>query len=250
MARNAFWILVLAVVSTSCVSKKKMVYFQQKEVAKVLDSVQNYEPRIQPSDLLYINVSTVDIEAAAPFNLYESVGTGMPKPINYLVNKEGEINFPVLGKINVSGLTTDEIATKLTGLLAPYLKNPVVNVSLKNFKITVLGEVKNPGSYPVVGERISVLDAIGLAGDLTIQGQRSNITLLREQHGKKKYITLDLTDKNIALSPYFYLAQNDVIYVEPNKTKMNSAAVGPNTSIIISAISTLISLLAILKIIK
>jgi polysaccharide export outer membrane protein len=138
----------------------------------------------------------------------------------------------------------------LTQKLREYLKNPIVNVRLKNFKITVLGEVKMPGTYPVVNERITILEAIGLAGDLNIQAKRSKITLVREQQGKRTLTTFDLTSKDIFNSPYFYLAQNDVIYVEPNKTKMNSSKVGPNSTVVLSAISTLVSLLAILKIIK
>jgi len=245
---SLYFLIIL--LSTSCVSPQKIAYFQNKENSAIKDSLQNYKIKIMPGDLLSINVSTLDMEVAAPFNLYESVGSGVAKPISYLVNTAGVINFPIIGKLKVGGFTTDEVTENLAKLLTKYLKNPIVNLRIKNFKITVLGEVQRPGSYPVNGERISIFDAIGMAGDLTIQGRRSNLTLLREEKGTKKYISLDLTDKNIAYSPYFYLRQNDVLYVEPNKTKINSSAVGPNISIFLAAFSTIISTLAILKIIR
>lgn len=139
------------------------------------------------------------------------------------------------------------MSAMLTQKLSEYLKNPIVNIRLKNFKITVLGEVKMPGTYLIANERITLLEAIGLAGDLNIQAKRSKIKLIREQQGKRTLTTFDLTSKDLFNSPYFYLAQNDVVYVEPNKTKMNSSVVGPNSGIIISSISTLISLIAILR---
>jgi polysaccharide export outer membrane protein len=245
-------ILILGGLVSSCVSSKKMIYFQNNGPLDSIENVSKYQIKIQPGDLLFINVSAMDVKATLPFNLYESgaVTTGNPKPLLYLVNVDGEITFPVLGNIKVAGLTIKEMRAMLTQKLREYLKNPIVNVRLKNFKITVLGEVKMPGTYPVVNERITILEAIGLAGDLNIQAKRSKITLVREQQGKRTLTTFDLTSKDIFNSPYFYLAQNDVIYVEPNKTKMNSSKVGPNSTVVLSAISTLVSLLAILKIIK
>ncbi|MDO9137013.1 MAG: polysaccharide biosynthesis/export family protein, partial [Lutibacter sp.] len=168
------------------------------------------------------------------------------KPITYLVNSDGDINFPVLGKIKVEGFTIKEITSHLTEALAVYIKNPIVNIRLTNFKVTVLGEVQKPGTYPVPNERISILEAIGLAGDLTIQGKRKNMVLIREQNGKRTFIDIDLTNKEILNSPYFYLAQNDVLIVEPNKTKINSSAVGPNIGVIFASISTLISIIVLI----
>ena len=134
----------------------------------------------------------------------------------------------------------------LTEQLANYIKSPIVNIRITNFKITVLGEVLRPGSYSVPNERISIIEALGLAGDLTIQGKRNTVSLIREVQGERKFVTIDLTNKKLFDSPYYYLAQNDVIYVEPNKTKVNSSAVGSNAGLILSSISTLISLVAIL----
>ena len=228
-----------------CSSSRKITYFQDEEGQNVNESLLNYEPTIQKGDILSINVTAIESEAAVPFNIYESQGQLNRVPLPYIVDADGEINFPVIGKILVSQTTTKELTKKITELLLPYLKNPIVNIRLINFKITVLGEVKSPGSYPVLNERISIIEAIGLAGDLTIYGKRKSVTLIREQNGKRTFTSIDLTNKELFNSPYYYLAQNDVIYVEPNKTKVNSSAVGPNTSVIISGLSILITLIAI-----
>ena len=238
--------IVLLVSMGSCVAKKEMLYLQDAEGITALEAIVKVEPKIQQDDLLSINVSALDAEAALPFNLFEAGGTTtVPKPITYLVNSDGEINFPVLGKIKVEGYSTKEITNHVTEALTPYIQKPIVNIRLTNFKVTVLGEVKSPGTYPVPNERISILEAIGLAGDLTIQGKRKTVVLVREQNGKRTFVDIDLTNREIMNSPYFYLAQNDVLIVEPNKSKINSSAVGANTGIILSTISFLISILAI-----
>jgi polysaccharide export outer membrane protein len=240
------FLLILAV---GCASPKKIVYFQNNEDVSINDSILNYSPKIQAGDILAINVSAVDAEAALPFNLYETpiVGDFVANaiPITYLVNEDGNIFFPVIGKFNVSGLTTKEINEKLTTVLDSYINEPIINLRLMNFRITVLGEVMKPGSFTIPDERISIIDAIGLAGDLTIYGERENITLIREQNGTRTFVNVDLTNRELFKSPYFFLTQNDVIYVKPNKTRTNSSAVGPNTSVIVSGVSILISLLAI-----
>ncbi len=240
-------VTVLMISMGSCVSKKEMVYLQDADGIDAIEAIVKVEPKIQQDDILAIHVSALDAEAALPFNLFEagSAASGS-KPIAYLVNSDGEINFPVLGKIKVEGFTTKEITGHLAETLAVYIKNPIVNIRLTNFKVTVLGEVKSPGTYPVPNERISILEAIGLAGDLTIQGKRKNVTLIREQNGKRTFIDIDLTNKEILNSPYFYLAQNDVLIVEPNKTKINSSAVGPNIGVIFASISTLISIIVLI----
>lgn len=241
---------LLGMLLANCASPKKIVYFQEMEGVQMNDTLVNFEPALQVGDILAINVSAVDAEAAIPFNLYETPMIGnmnsSAKPITYLVNADGEINFPVLGKFKVAGLTTKEANEKLTNTLSEYIKNPIVNMRLTNFKVTVMGEVQHPGSYTVPNERISILDAIGLASDLTIHGKRKTVLLIREQNGKRMFVNIDLTNKQLFSSPYFYLSQNDVIYVEPNKTKVNSSAVGANTAVIVSSISIVISLIAIL----
>lgn len=243
-------LLLVVLLTTSCVSNKKMLYFQDVEGVETSSKLVSFEPKIQQGDFLSVNVSAIDAEAAIPFNLYETpvIGTYTTnlKTLDYLVDTDGNINFPVLGTTQVEGLTTKEFSKNLTEKLGSYIKNPIVNVRITNFKVTVLGEVVKPGTYPVTNERISIIEAIGMAGDLTIQGKRTTVSLIREVQGERKFVTIDLTNKQLFNSPYYYLAQNDVIYVEPNKTKVNSSAVGSNASLILSSISTLISLIAIL----
>lgn len=241
-------IVLVAVISlfSSCVSTEKMVYFQNEKNTAIATVLANFEPQIQAGDFLSINVAAIDAAAAMPFNLYEAPTTTNLTPLLYLVAADGTINFPVLGTLAVGGLTTKQINEKLSGLLTAYIQQPIVNVRLTNFKVTVLGDVNKPGTYAVPNERITILEAIGLAGDLTIQGKRKNVQLVREKNGVREIISIDLTSKALFNSPYYYLAQNDVLYIEPNKTKINSSAVGSNTSILISSISALISLIAIL----
>jgi polysaccharide export outer membrane protein len=196
--------------------------------------------------MLSINVSSIEPELAVPFNLIETRDNQLIRQIPYIVNVDGEINFPVIGKIEVVQLTTKEVTSKIIELLAKYLNNPTVVVQLTNFKISVLGEVRSPGSYTILNERINILEALALAGDLTIYGKRRTISLIREYNGVREFVPIDLTNKELFNSPYYYLAQNDIIYVESNKTRVNSSKVGPNTAVIVSSLSILISLVAIL----
>lgn len=245
------YLKVFAILSTSCflfncVSSNKINYFEKNNSINLNEMLLDYEPTLQKGDILTINVSAIENEAALPFNLFEAPNSPNLIPLPYIVNAEGEINFPVLGKIKVINLTTKELTENLTERLSPYLKMPIVNIRITNFQVTVLGEVKTPGRFFILNERISILDALGLAGDLTIYGDRQNITLVREKDGKRNFQKIDLTDKNLFNAPYFYLSQNDALYVASNKTKVNSSSVGPNTSVVISSISILVTLIAIL----
>ena len=249
MKNNKFkylFIVGLGMLLASCVSTQKVVYFQEVAGVEVQENITIFEPKVQIGDLLNINVAALDHEAAIPFNLMESAINSAPRALPYLVNASGELNFPVLGAIKVVDLTTKQLTDFLVKSLSEFIINPVVNIRLINFKVTILGEVKAPGTYTIQNERISIVEALGLAGDLTIQGKRGNVLLIREQQGKRVKIPIDLTSEYLLNSPYYYLAQNDVIYIEPNKAKRNSSAVGANTSVILSSISTLISILAIL----
>jgi polysaccharide export outer membrane protein len=243
---NCFTILLVSSFMMGCVSSKRINYFQKNDDQVLSELLVNYEPTLQIGDILTVNVSAIEKGAALPFNLFEAQTMANQIPLQYIINSDGEINFPVLGKIKVSELTTNELTDYLTKSLLPYLKKPIVNIRIINFKVTVLGEVRNPGNYPVLNERISIIEALGLAGDLTIYGNRQNITLIREQNGKRTLETIDLTNKELFNNPYFYLAQNDALYIPSNKTKVNSSSVGPNTSVVISAISILTTLIAIL----
>ena len=231
--------------STSCVSKKDMIYFQS-DVAVQNELLKNYAPKIQIDDILNIYVSALDIESASSFNLFQGGGqTNSTKPITYLVDTKGTINFPVLGEIKVDGLTTKELKAYLVGKLESYIKDPIVTIRLENFRITVLGEVKNPGAFNILSERISIPEAIGMAGDLTIQGKRKNILLVRNIDGNFEKVRIDLTNESLFNSPYYYLAQNDVLYIEPNKAKVNSSAIG-TTSSLISIATAILSIVLII----
>ena len=213
-----------------------------------------YEARIMPKDELTITVNyPEDAEAVVPFNLTATPALGQGRNIlssqptlqTFLVTNEGTINFPVLGKLEVKGKTVNEvenmIASKIEGT---YLKNrPVVTVRLSNYKISVLGEVNSPGTYTVPSEKVSIYGALAMAKDMTIWGRRDNVKLIREDAtGKKSIHELDLNDANIIKSPYFYLQQNDVLYVTPNKTKSKNSDIGSSTSYWVSATSIFVSI--------
>ena len=243
---RSFLTLLLTTLLSGCASSKKVNYFQDSDESALKETIINIQPTIQYGDMLNINVSSIEPELAVPFNTFEIQDSRIVRQIPYIVNVDGEINFPILGKLKVTELTTQEVTGKLYEKLSKYLNNPAVSVQLINFKISVLGEVSSPGSYSIQNERINILEAIALAGDLTIYGKRKTITLIREQNGVREFQSIDLTKKELFSSPYYYLAQNDIIYVESNKTRVNSSKVGPNTSILMSSLSILISLVAIL----
>lgn len=239
----------------SCASPKDVVYYQGIEGIAGNTQAASYEIKIQPDDLLMIIVSAEDPEIAMPFNL-KSVSMVNPSRQDlvrsqetmqlYLVDAGGAIEFPVLGKLKVSGLSRTEVLQMLQKKIGVYIKNPIINLRIMNFKVSVQGEVNLPGSYPIASERVTLIEALTMAKDLTIYGKRNNILVIREIDGVKSYNRVDITQANFINSPFYYLAQNDVIYVEPNRNKINGAAIGPNTGVIISATSLLIALITIL----
>lgn len=238
---------------TSCGSTKDIVYFQDEPLSNAILKANETELTYKTGDILTINVSALDPDAVRPFNLpiatYGSLDNGNEdnsRMQSYLINNDGSIQFPVLGSIILKGLTRTEATAMLTKKLEDYLKNPIVNIRLQNFTITVLGEVNRPGTYTVNDERVTFSEALGLAGDLTIFGKRDNILLIREVEGEKRYAKLDLTSVNIVNSNNYYLSQNDVLYVEPNKAKARSSNYTQNNSVLIAAVGTLVTLIAIL----
>lgn len=229
-----------------------MVYFQG-----ALDNVEakNYTPVLMKDDLLSITVLGLDPEAVKPFNLpVTNISTntggysqGTPTPPGYLIDSNGDIDFPVLGKVALAGLTRAAATELLKEKLTAYIANPIVNLRILNFKVTVLGEVKSPGTFNIPNERISLPEALGIAGDLNITGMRKNIKIIRDVDGKKTEYEVDLTSKELFSSPVYYLNQNDVVYVSPNRARMNSSTINPaNAGIIISAISLVITVLALI----
>jgi len=234
----------------SCASRKNVVYYQNIDSLKSQNG-NSYEVKIQPDDLLMIIVSAEDPEVALPFNLKTySVSSNNKLDVAraqetvqlYLVDQQGNIEFPILGKLQVGGFTRTEVLKLLQDKIGIYIKNPIINLRITNFKVSLQGEVNLPGTYSIASERITLIEALSMAKDLTIYGKRDTILVIREINGVKSYNRVDITKSDFINSPFYYLAQNDVVYVEPNKTRINSSAVGPNTSVIISAISILVSL--------
>ena len=251
--------LLLVVTFASCSSYKDVPYIQNPEVVnQYTGELPLYDAKIMPKDLLSITVNTSDPNAAAPFNLTmqtplnvtlsEMRTTASPTLQQYLVNNEGTIDFPVVGRLKVGGLTKNQAEDLIREKLAPYLKEtPIVTVRMANYKISVLGEVARPGSFTVSNEKINVLEALAMAGDMTVYGIRNDVKLIREDaQGHRQIISMDLTDSDFILSPYYYLNQNDIIYVTPNKTKAKNSDVGTTTSMLISGTSILVSLASLL----
>jgi polysaccharide export outer membrane protein len=239
----------------SCASRKDIAYYQDIDAIAATGKSTSYEIKIQPDDLLMIIVSAEDPEIAAPFNLksisIQSPGkldavTGQQTMQLYLTDANGFIEFPVLGKLKVSGMSRSEVLQMLQQKIGVYIKNPIINLRVMNFKVSVQGEVNLPGTYPVASDRITLIEALTMAKDLTIYGKRNNILVIREIDGVKSYNRVDITKSDFIHSPFYYLAQNDVVYVEPNKNKINGAAIGPNTGVIISISSLLITLITLL----
>lgn len=257
--KKIFLFLLVATALGSCTSYKHVPYMQ--DIETVNNSTQNlplYDARIMPKDLLSITVNTSDPKAASPFNLTVQTPinaaltnittTTSPSLQQYLVNNEGEIDFPVIGRLKVGGLTKNEAEDLIREQLKPYLKEtPIVTVRMANYKIAVLGEVARPGSFTVSNEKVNVLEALAMAGDMTVYGLRTNVKLIREDaDGKRSIHELDLTKSDLVLSPYYYLKQNDILYVTPNQTKARSSDIGTTTTTWISATSIMVSIASLI----
>lgn len=243
---------VLLMLMSSCGSRKNMVYLQN-DSTQINTLYEQYVPKIQVNDILTIVVTAADPKVTAPFNPGSTMTSGsltqqvdMALRPTYTVDNQGDITLPMLGKVHVAGLTRVEAIEKVREALSQYIKDPGVNMNFNNFRVSVLGEVARPGSFIMPTERVTVLEALGMAGDLTIRGVRHNVMLIREVDGQKTTHRLDLTKESTLNSPYYYLAQNDVIYVEPNKAQINNSKLGANSNIIISISSLLITVISIL----
>ncbi|MCG2791923.1 MAG: polysaccharide export protein [Weeksellaceae bacterium] len=240
----------------SCKPKQGIDYMKNIEDVAIKTSVREYNSTIQPSDQLAITVLAKDNEVAKPFNQnYYSADmsqySSMPSRSasvepTYIVDSRGNIDFPILGTLNTTGKTVDQFKYDLKEKLSKYIKDPGVNIKMANFKVTVLGEVNRSGVIPIPdGQPTTILNVIGLAGDLTIYGQRENVLLVRNVDGETTKHYIDLTDAELFNSPYYYVKQNDVIYVSPNNVRKSASSYGPQTGILISVASVLLGLLAI-----
>lgn len=256
-------LLNLILLVSSCSEVRNIAYFQELKSKKdSLNLQQNYvglyEARIKPKDLLAITVVSTELEASRIYNLVTpqtagSVDKGsvysQPMLQNYLVDNYGNINFPVFGKIEVIGLTRKELESKLQKMLSSAFTKemPIITIRINNYSVSILGEVVRPGKFETSNERITILEGLALAGDMTIYGRRDNVKVLREDvNGTKKYYTLNLRDKNIIYSPAYFLEQNDIVYVEPNKSRTKSANYGSAESYRITAYSLFITLTSLM----
>lgn len=255
-----FWALVLSVLS-SCTTYKKLPYVTEAEVltseefAKV---ARNYEAKIMPKDMLTITVSTPTRSASADFNLFypslqDGIGEGSStstQMLPYIVDNNGIVDFPIVGKLQLGGLTKVEAQQRIYDELYPkyIVEKPIINIRFSTYKVTVLGEVANPGVYSSENEQMSLFDALAMAGDLTIYGKRDNVLLIRENDkGEKLVKRINLQDRALLLdNEVYYLQQNDKLYVQPNKARGNNSQFGVMESMLLSGISVLLSVISLI----
>ena len=242
-----FYIMTLLLLLTSCTATKNIAYLNNKEKIDWTLSNQLYDAKIMPKDILNIQVFSMTPEASEPFNLMKgSSSTSVENSVyNYLVDNDGTIVMPIIGTVNVGGLGKREAEELIKSKIKPYLsesENVVVHVRMMNYKFAVLGGVNEPGLYTAQNEKVNILEAIAMAGDLTTFAYRDRIFLIRENaDGQKEYHQLNINDANIVSSPYYYLQQNDILYVEPRKTEARNAFISANTTIWFSLFSSLMS---------
>lgn len=254
---ESIFLLAVVFLLTACGSSKQIAYLGDMPSADVTVAGELYNARIMPKDELTISVSTSNPSASQQFNLtaagtmkQSNMLTSQPTLITYLVDNNGNIDFPLVGNLHVAGLTRNEVEKMISEKIRPYLsetENPIVTVRMSGYTISVLGEVNEPGIFNVTRETINIFEALARAGDMTIYGLRTNVKLIREDaSGKKEVHSLNLNDANILLSPYYHLQQNDIVYVEPNKTKAQNSDIGNMTSLWFSASGILVSVATLL----
>ena len=253
--QNCVFLCLIAFLA-SCSAPKEVLYLQDIASIKEENIDKNYEVIIHKDDLLAILVNSKDPELALPFNMpvvtYQigAQTTAQQRLFGYLVDQNGDIDFPILGKIHVEGLTrmqvTELIKQKL--MSEDLIKDPIVTVQFLNFKVSVMGEVTRPGTFDISGDRITLLEALSMAGDLTIYGRRDRVAVIREKDGKRRILYHDLRSSDIFQSPCYYLQQNDIVYVEPNKAKTGQSRINSNNSVGVwlSAVSVLASITSLM----
>jgi len=244
---------IVILLLSGCATSKEILYFQDIEqtTPKVMQT--KYETKIKKDDILSIIVSGPDKIVVQPYNLSLSEGgtSSSYNPENsvlkYTVDSEGNIDFPILGKIKVEGMTRSELVDYLTQEVSKDVKDPIIYVKVTNYKVTILGEVKAPGTYNINSEKINILEALGVAGDLLLTAQRDNIILIREIDGKQEHFKINLKNSSLLSSPYFYLQQNDVIYVPQSPTRVAQGTMATGLwSIIFSSITTIVTVVSLI----
>ncbi len=230
----------------SCVARKNMIYYRNIDSLNNKQMSFSYELKIQPDDLLLIAVSCDDPEISKPFNIGGSnniVGSNSEPGVSCLVDANGMIDFPVLGKLTIAGLTQTELIKMLNEKISFYIKKPLITVKIKNYKVTIQGEVKSPGFYNFDSERFTLVEALLKAGDLTVFAKRKNILIIRQVDGIITYNRVDITKVDFINSPFYYLRQNDMVYVEPNRLRIQGAASGREFNFLFSAASSFLTYL-------
>ena len=247
-----------ALLLASCATNKRAAYIQQVQTDIPTAIEQDYQIRIKPLDRLTVTINSKDPELAAPFNAassynslnglssYSSSSNGNLQILT--VDKEGKIQLPIIGEIDCDGLTRHELAKKIENTIREngMVHEPIVLIQFADVKFSVLGEVARPGQFSITKDRISLFDALAMAGDLTIYGQRENVALIREENGMRTVHYFDLKNPDILTSPYFYLQQDDVVYVTPNKYKAQAGEINQNRSFYISLVSVAVSVATLL----
>lgn len=250
-----FIFAAILAMAASCASYKDIIYFQDIDDVELRPISSEFEAVIKKDDRLTIVVSGPDKSVTAPYNLtlteMSNGGSTNSDPekatLSYLVDAEGNIDFPTLGTIHVEGMTRNELVDYLTAEVGKDVKDPIVYVSFRNYKITILGEVRSPGTYTMDSEKINILQALGKAGDLNLTAQRDGIILIREVNGEQKHFKIDLKDSHVLDSPYFYLQQNDVLYIPPSPTRVATATTATGIwSVILSSVTTTIALISLI----
>jgi polysaccharide export outer membrane protein len=248
---SIIYILALALLLGSCASSEKFALLQNAPATSE-GKTADFQAVLQPDDLLMIIISTDNPVVSQPYNLSNvSVATnnemavGQQRVLSYQIDQEGNIQMPNLGTVKAAGKTRNQLMADISKLLEGKINNPVITIRILNFKVSVQGEVNRPGTFTIATERITLLEALSMAGDLTIYGKRDNILVVREENGVKSFQKVDITKADFINSPYYYLSQNDVVYVEPNKTRVNSSVIGPNITVGISALSLIITIVAL-----
>lgn len=235
----------------SCGLNRELAYFKGQNDTTLTLSHRDFEPKIQTGDILFVGVSSSDPLSSAQFNSVNAVPANSAAGANFmtqnvtsglLVDNQGSIQLPKLGKMYVKGLTKSQLADSIQLNLNPYLKDPIVTIRFMNYRVSVLGEVARPMTVNVTNERISIIEALGMAGDLTAFGNRKNVLIIHENDGKKEFYRINLNKMDLFYSPHFYLQSNDVVYVEPNKAK---SYLGSETSVYLPAILSSMTLLVL-----
>ena len=248
LIKKAFLLVVVSILFFSCVSKSSMVYYRNVKNMNNTSLTNSYEIKIQPDDLLMINVTCDDSEISRPFNINNNSGqqsnssnqSQQNNGSTYLVDVNGYVNFPILGSLKIGGLTRTELLNMLTEKVSKYIKNPLIIVTIKNYKVTVQGEVGSPGIYSFDTERFTLVDALIKAGDLKIQAKRNNVLIIRQLDGVLTYNRVDITKTDFINSPFYFLRQNDMVYVEPNRLVIQGNA-SPYNKIVYSLLGSAVS---------